>query len=370
MKTIPCYLDNIIFSLQKAGGISTYWYELNKRFLKASAGSQDVSVEFIEQSAQSLSENIVRKELSIPIQKTEIGIGIGNYFPLRLLRYLPLQCHLKEGAIFHSSYYRLSKNRQKIAQIVTVHDFTYEYFVRGWRKWLHHAQKGWAIRHADGIICVSENTKRDLLYFFPQINPKIIKVIYLGASEVFYPLPNKDNNLKKDVLFVGDRSSYKNFHLVVESLVNFPYLRLVMVGGGNLNNNEKLQLQQKIPARYLHLSGLSGVELNERYNAAYCLIYPSRYEGFGIPVLEAMQAGCPVITTAVSSLPEVAGNAALMVNDINSRALACEIERLSSPELRQKIIHAGLIQARQFSWDRCFAETVQFYREVHSRKFS
>lgn len=361
------YLDNIVFFLQRAGGISAYWREMTQRFL-----ASDLPVRFIEQAEHC--DNVFRCEMSFPSEVTVQE----RFFSLALLRYLPLHLPLARGTLFHSSYYRVSRQHKDVAQVITIYDFTYEYFVHGWRKWLHHAQKSHAIRNVDGIICISEHTKRDLLRFFPEIDPAIVKVIYLGASDAFHVLAPDAQNLagfsglspRQYVIFVGDRSVYKNFELAVEVLETLPHLHLVVIGGRGLTPAHQALLNQKLLGRFLYLTGLSSAQLNVLYNAAYCLLYPSSYEGFGIPILEAMQAGCPVVTTSVSSIPEVAGDAALMVDEITTEALVEQIRRLESQVLRAQIVAAGFVQASKFSWDRCFAETVQFYREVHTRKFA
>lgn len=361
------YFDNIVFFLQKAGGVSAYWKELTKRFI-----SSDLAVKVIEQSESKA--NVFRRELEIPdsIRLRE------NNFPLVLLRYLPLQMRLNRGAIFHSSYYRISRQRQDVAQIVTVYDFTYEYFTHGVRRFIHHAQKRWAIRNADGIICISENTKRDLLDIFPEVDAAKIKVIYLGAAEDFCVLQEPPKALDgysgllqtKYILFIGDRSAYKNFSMAVEVLSELEDCHLVIVGGGALTESENRRLTASLGNRFTHLTGMASEKLNVLYNFAFCLLYPSSYEGFGIPVLEAMKAGCPVVTTSASSIPEVAGNAALMVKEVNRRAFIDSIKMLERKEIRLEIIRSGFEQASKFSWDKCFEETIQFYRMIHARKFS
>jgi len=132
--------DNIIFSLQKAGGVSDYWFELLKRFKLN--GVQCFELD---------NDNVFSSQLNL-ITRRESRI------PLKILRYLPFQKNLPAYSIFHSSYYRVSLQKN-IANVTTVHDFTYEYFTKGFRQKVHTWQKSFAIRHSAGIVCVSENTK-------------------------------------------------------------------------------------------------------------------------------------------------------------------------------------------------------------------
>ncbi|WP_035589114.1 glycosyltransferase family 4 protein [Hippea jasoniae] len=349
--------DNIIFSLQKAGGISIYWYELIKRLQRKD------NIIFFEKD----NENIFRKKLNI---KTQNEIKL----PVKILRYLPFLKKLPEKSIFHSSYYRVSLQKD-VLNIVTVHDFTYEFFRKGIAKTVHSLQKGFTIKKADGIICVSKNTKKDLLKFYPEIDESKIKVIYNGVGDEFKVLESKREYLqkhfpylqnKKYILYIGDRSEYKNFHIVVEVVKKLEDFYLVIVGGKELQQFEIEMIKNK----YFHLRGISGDGLNILYNNAYCLLYPSSYEGFGIPVVEAMKAGCPVISTNLSSIPEVAGDAGLLVNKIKVENFLTEIEKLKKKEFRNKLIQYGLNQSQKFSWDKCFEETYDFYKEIYKEKFN
>lgn len=351
--------DNIIYSLQKAGGISIYWTELIKRIVKKD------NVSFYE----SQNSNIFRKEIVI-VTKEESGINFN------ILRYLPFIKKLPSKSIFHSSYYRVALQKD-VVNITTVHDFTYEYFRSGLAKYIHVWQKGFAIKKSDGIICVSENTKKDLIKFYPMIDESKIKVIYNGVGDEFINLENPKEYLtdeferlkdKKYILYIGDRSSYKNFDIAVEVLKKLNDYSLVVVGGKDFSTTE-LENMVDIKDRVYHFRGIGGDKLNTLYNNAFCLLYPSSYEGFGIPISEAMKAGCPVVSTNISSIPEVAGDAGLLVDEIKVENFIDEIMKLEDSEFRIELINKGLNQSKKFSWDRCFDETYSFYQEVWNRKF-
>lgn len=347
--------DNIIYSLQKAGGISAYWSELCSRFIKS-----DFDITFYGFK----NENIFGKNIN---QKKE------SIIIFRISRYLPFLKKIPKNSIFHSSYYRIS-NQKDVVNITTVHDFTYEYYRTGLSRWIHSLQKNRAIRKSDGIICVSENTKKDLLKFYPDIEKEKIQVIYNGVSDDFFQLDNPHKYLigiyeqlqnKKYILYIGDRKGYKNFDIAVKVVEQVCNCILVIVGGGDLSENEKKILKND----YIHYQGISAKDLNILYNNAFCLLYPSSYEGFGIPLLEAMKTGCPVVSTKISSIPEVTGDAGLLVDKVEVEEFVRAILKLENKEFRYDLIKKGLEQAKKFSWDKCFEETLEFYKEVAGKKF-
>jgi len=351
--------DNIIFSLQNAGGISKYWSELIKRLIK----KDDIIVTFYE----SANKNIFRKNLAINFKKE-------SCLNVKTLRYLPFTMKLPANSVFHSSYYRFSLQKN-VVNITTVHDFTYEYFRSGIPKYVHKLQKWFAIKNSDGIICVSENTKKDLMKFYPNIEESKIKVIYNGVGNEFRHLNNSKNFLidkfevlknKKYILYVGDRSNYKNFHLAVDVATELKDYFLVVVGK-RFDAKEKVILKN-IENRIFLFEGISGEELNILYNNAFCFLYPSTYEGFGIPIIEAMRAGCPVISTNRSSIPEIAGDSAILVKNIELHDFINAIKILEDEKERKKIISKGFEQALKFNWDKCFEETYIFYKTVYDKK--
>lgn len=349
------YLDNIIFSLQKSGGISSVWYEHIKRLLRD--GRQTKFIEYA--SAQS---NLFRGEIEIPNEQIEAKsdkyLSFKRYFNPDITEYNPF--------IFHSSYYRTSSSKNAV-NITTVHDFTYEYFSHGLVRNIHCWQKYKAIRNSDFIICISENTKNDLLKFLPDIDESRIRIVFNGVSEDYYPIiPNKiscqlpfENN--SFILFVGAREGYKNFKLAVESIA-LTNLNLVIVGSP-LSGQEERFLNNKLGKRYIYIGRITNLHLNELYNNAYCLLYPSAYEGFGIPVIEAQKSGCPVIAANSSSIPEIVGDKSLLIRNFSTRELYQKITMLHNHSFRSEVVGLGLENSKRFSWENTYEKTIKVYQE-------
>lgn len=351
------YLDNIVFSLQKSGGISIVWYELIKRLLSSKLKNDICFLEFNHAKV-----NLFRRMLFL----SSDCISKRKYYFLPLQRYKNPIIKNDVKFIFHSSYYRTCSNKNAI-NITTVHDFTYEYFVSGIKKRIHCWQKYRAIRHSDYIICVSENTKKDLLKFLPDVDEKRIKVIYNGVSEEYLLLPNYDENdlpYKKHsyILFVGSRASYKNFSLAVKSLKDTE-LNLVIVGT-ELTKNEVVFLEENLKGRYFYVGRISNKKLNLYYNGAFCLMYPSLYEGFGIPVLEAQKAGCPVIAVDSSSIPEVIGDTSFLLKDLSSKEIQDHLAKLQNKEIREQIIKKGLENSNRFTWENMSTQIFKLYHQI------
>lgn len=342
--------DNIIFAIQRMGGISVVWQELLQRALR----DPELRCRVLDYA----NDNVCRQALDIP--------GAVNMPTRKFERYRTPAYKADAPTVFHSSYFR-TLPQTGVRNITTVHDLTYHFYRQGPAKWVHCAEELRALRQSEGVICVSENTKKDLLRFYPWLREDRIRVIYNGVGDYFRPLTATEN--EGYLLFVGNRAvSYKRFDLAVR-VAQLTRTPLVMIGG-QLSQEEDKQLREQLgEGMYRAVSNLPNEALNDYYNRALCLLYPSDYEGFGIPVVEAQKAGCPVIAQSVSSVPEVAGDAALLFPHSTdgqlAQAMAEAVQGLKNGTIsRTEIQEAGFANARRFSWDTTYQETKEFYNEI------
>jgi mannosyltransferase len=358
------YFDNIAFAMQKAGGLSIAWAELLKRI------PAHYIAGYLEYGKQN---NIFRNELSIPGEKVikhqKINIKAQNLLDVTIKDH--------ERFIFHSDTYRICISKMAL-NVITVHDFVDEYFNKNIiKKSIKYNRKRHCILKADALICASENTKKDLLKFFPDTDKSKLYVVYRGKSEEYtinseFELDTqfKEINNKEYVLFVGNnRNGYKNFQMLVKAISQFHKKKLVIVGGGTLTKNEKTLLDSTVGTyHYFHYQNLDKKRLNLLYNNAYCLVYPSLYEGFGITVIEAQSAGCPVIAANVSSLPEVLGDTAILLKTITPQAIYESLIKLENHNIRQELISKGIINAKKYSWDSMAKEYLDIYLSIWKNK--
>lgn len=267
----------------------------------------------------------------------------------------------------------------RIPTVLTIHDLSFlrqpEFF--SWRRRFWHASLHLPrlINKVDRIVAISENTKRDLMELLAVPEEKIT-VIYSAANPDFQPIAPSDPRLvncrqkydlpKRFILSLATCEPRKNLVNIIRAYDNLRQrcselkdCPLVIAGGqGWKQGAAKRAWRQSVYRSDIHWLGyLSADELPALYNLASLIVYPSFYEGFGLPVLEAMACGRPVITAAATALPEVAGTAALLVDPADSQALSRAMEQvLTDRQLAEQLAQAGLQQAGQFSWSKTAEE--------------
>ena len=283
--------------------------------------------------------------------------------------------------LLHSLHYT-SPFLLACASVVTIHDLTFFLFPE-----LHKLSKRLffpsviraSARKADALITVSENTRQDSIRLLHVPEEKIFAV-QLGVDEIFHPI--KDNGLRrkiyqqyqlpeKFILYVGLVEPRKNLPLLIRSfrtLVEEGFSHRLVIAGRLgwmyqevFKQIETLGLEDRIKfTGYVPRQNLPIV-----YNLAELFVYPTLYEGFGLPVLEAMACGTPVVTSNISSLPEIVGNAGILVTPGEESALAeAMVKVLSDPKMQENLAEKGIIRSKDFSWKRTAKETLQVYQHV------
>lgn len=344
------YIDMIAFYLQKAGGVTNVWKELLMRMLR-----DNKDIVLILQSCECC--NIYFSQIMSLNPKVIYDVNCN----IKANRYLPVRCSLENDSGFVSTYYRVPQ-KKNLKQYTLVHDFIYEYYVKGIKKWVHSWQKRKSVRNAETVICVSQNTMNDLITFYPWAKDKKCLFIYNGVGESYRKIDGEiyveelgNYNYQNFLLYVGSRAKYKRFDYAVDVAGHFGY-SLVIVGGGKLTDNETKKLDSKLYDNYIHINDISDSVLNMIYNKAFALIYPSEYEGFGIPIIEAQRAGCPVIAMEGSSISEVFGNRRYLVKDSTMEEAERILSILRNIEERKDFCNQGYINSKRFDWEKMYAE--------------
>lgn len=353
-------LDNIVFRLQKAGGISKYWAETTKRIDK-----NDSNILFYESIAAK--SNLFRSELNY---KHSIMIDSGSTWISRL------RSPKISAEVFHSSYYRVSALAK--SNVVTIHDFMNEKFVRSYRDIILSRQKKWACKHADIVVTVSKKTRDDLLEFYPFVKPKNVHVVYNGVDERFYPekfnkpfsLEGKYLQEREFFLYVGNRGYCKNFPFVLDFLgeawaqgLRHP---LILVGGPSFSKREWRTFNRLgLPSSaLLHLQSIGTDVLRVLYSNCLALLIPSIYEGFGLPAAEAARCGALVLASQGSALDEIVGqtNYTFNLNHKNEalRILKLGLNNHGSDETRDNL----RLKSKAFNWDESAKKLGRLYESL------
>ena len=359
--------DHQIFSFQKYGGVSRYFYELINNF------NNDEEIQAEIHLLISNNYYLSNQEL----------IGYNNFFPNLDFRgkqriitkinkiYSSYWAQKKDYDVFHPTYYDpyFLKDIGNKPFVLTVHDMIHEKFSNYFNANDNTSRhKKLLSEKASKIIAVSEHTKKDLIEIF-DTKPSKIEVIYHGNSMI-----SKDNVLKlatssRYILFVGNRSGYKNFDSFVSATARLLKhnldLSIICAGGGKFNSSELSLFDKLNISNQVFQYNLDDDSLISLYKQADLFVFPSIYEGFGIPILEAFSCDCPVVCSNSSSLPEVAGNAAIYFDPLNINSISSTIaEVLYNSELQKKLIKNGQKRLQIFSWEKTAKKTKKVYESL------
>jgi glycosyltransferase involved in cell wall biosynthesis len=360
--------DSQIFGLQTYGGVSRYFCELAAGL----AGQPNCEVAII-------APLYVNRHLDGRSGKAAVhGMRVPQVpRTRRLLRVL--NGMLSRAAIakfdphiLHQTYYEEVASRPPGCQVVlTVHDMIHELFPGYFSPFdPTRERKSAAVARADHVICVSESTRRDLIELL-NVPYERVSVVHHGPSESVTPGAVARYKAERPfILHVGVRSGYKNFDTLLKAYATSTLLRgyfdLVAFGGGGFTSAER-SLMRKLGLSSDRLRQISDSDsvLGSLYSEASVFVYPSLYEGFGIPLLEAMHLGCPVVCGNTSSLPEVTGDAAEFCDSRSAEDMRRAIENVvSSAARRTALVKRGQERAKLFSWERCCLETLAVYERL------
>jgi glycosyltransferase involved in cell wall biosynthesis len=359
--------DGEIYGIQKVGGINRYFDNIISRL--------PPDFEPILTSARSRNEPHPHHPNLKIFNYKRFGFKPGRVSYWLEKYYFRAVESINQPQIFHPTYYSLLTHQEfkekRCPIVLTVYDMLHEIFP----DFLMDQDgqfaeiKRQAVSEADVVLCISESTKRDLLDRYPLLEGKIW-VTHL-ATEFNPCLEDSDDPIpsRPFFLYVGARWTYKNFNNLLIALAKIvskmPEVLLCVVGSP-FNSTEKEQISElNLDNHIENFSYASDAHLAKLYRNCVAFVYPSLYEGFGIPLLEAMICQAPIIASNTSSFPEVVGDAGLLFDPTSVADLADRLLfLLDNPAERDILITKGLERVKHFSWDKTVDQTVEAYRSV------
>lgn len=369
-------VDGLIFGQQRRGGVSRIWEECLHRLPGLGVDLQ-LLIPCCSDN-DSLRRLLAEKGKFAGIQRDFF------FWPRRIFERTEIRSRILERLylgkgtqIFHSTYYS-TVNSVGVRKVVTVHDMILELFANEFpSRWtrLGIETKRQAMINADAVVTISEVSKQDILKMYPSIPETRIKVIPHGVTQAspdseaafphlaaHYRLPIESGSY---FLFVGLRRGYKNFDLL-ERLATLPDAQgafFICVGGEDPRAERRSLESRGVGNRFAFIRDVDDGELHSLYRHARALIFPSLYEGFGLPLLEAMAHDCPVLCSDIAVFREVAADAAIYFDPHNPHSLAAAMTALNHNK-RQELLRCGRQNCGRFSWDITAAKLADLYRDL------
>ncbi len=368
-KKIKIFIDHQIFSFQNYGGISRVFTELCKEFKNNNSIEYELPILF---SNNEYMYEIQKVSKFFPRSKSFVRTAI-MYLINRI--YSTFKLLKNDFDIFQPTYYDpyFLPFLKKKPFVLLIHDMTHEIFPEGiskkdktieWKKKL--------VEKADHILAISENTKRDVIEFY-NVPKEKIDVVYWATS---VKIPEKIIDLglpKRYILYTSNRGKYKNFAFFFKSIVNIlkedKDLYLVCAGSSKFNE-EELELFKKndLIEKVKHIrwsDNDNDKEMASIYNKALVFVFPSLYEGFGIPLLEAFACNCPAVVSNTSSLPEVGGDAVEYFDPKDKKSIEDAVRRVVyDKNLSEELKKRGRERLKMFSWEKAAAKFVEVYKNI------
>lgn len=361
--------DHQIFTQQQYGGISRYFYELIKRF-DGVENSCDVATFFSNNAYYNQKVNSKLKPF-FPNSNSRIA---GKIF--RTVNQKTSSLAIKKGEfdVFHPTYYGdyFFENLKNKPFVITFYDMIHEKLFNQFDSLKSDTKifenKRRLLEHSNRIIAISETTKRDIIDIY-DIESSKIDVIYLGNSLENHSKGQQRLIEQEYILFVGNRFGYKNFELFVTSIAELLIdnaIQLVCAGGAEFTEEEQSLFKFWRIEKHVKFKKIASDNvLSNYYSHALFFVFPSLYEGFGIPVLESFACNCPALLSNGGSLTEVGGEAAAYFNPTDSKSIYDSVSNLiNNQSMRDDLKEKGIIRLNRFSWDKTFSDTIDVYKSI------
>ncbi|SHK08180.1 glycosyltransferase family 4 protein [Epilithonimonas mollis] len=365
-------VDPQIFSQQTYGGISRYYTEIFSEIKKRKDIQVILPIYYTDNFYLKTTDLLSKNKLLTSVYDllSFFKISTKTLRRKKTEKFLTQVCQGNNYDVFVPTYYNpyfLDLITEK-PFVLTVYDMIHELFPQYFSDDPYRVteNKKKLIYKATRIIAVSHNTKKDILAIFPDLDPEKIHVIHHGSS-IKIDVNTKVNLPANYILYVGSRADYKNFKLLVNAinpiLKENPDLVLLAAGGGEFSEEEINFIQKLDLGKQIKQTTFEENELGHFYKNAEFFVFPSQYEGFGIPVLESMACGCPIILSDSGSFPEVAGDAGIYFDSMSEDDLRTKIKMLLDDEdMRTQFSGKGLEQVKKFDWKVAAEQCLEVYR--------
>lgn len=370
-------IDGVVYQSQSRGGISRVFSEVLPRLCDI---DETLRITLLTQGRlrQSLPEHRHIKHRPVPTFERYLRPNWVWQSVLPKIKHFTynLWTGAGEGKIWHSTYYTMPEKWAGYS-VATVHDMVFELFPQfynGPNFDLFRQRKRLSVLRADAVICVSDTTRQDVLRLY-ELDADKVHVIPNAYSDIFRRLDSTDLPASIQIeqpflLYIGNRAHYKNFDLLAKAYSLWPRRKevaLVLVGARPISESEQqLMVELAIAKQVKLLKDVDDETLCRLYNSAAVFVYPSLCEGFGIPLLEAMACGCPIVASHIPSTIEVAGNSPIYFDPVEEDDLLNALDIALSQGRNSERIRTGLERVKSYSWDMTAARTLEVYRSVYA----